>query len=105
MDIIVDYREARSPVAIALSRMSEVMLKSGQLNAGDYLIDGRILFERKNAQGPCPINQRRKTLQPGIKARIKFQSMRGDPRGHLGISSGIEDAPGSDPGGDHFINA
>lgn len=47
MDIIVDYREARSPVAIALSRISEVMLKSGHLNVGDYLIDGRILFERK----------------------------------------------------------
>jgi len=45
--IIADHREARSPVVEALKQLPSIELRLQQLAAGDYVVDGRCVFERK----------------------------------------------------------
>jgi ERCC4-type nuclease len=45
--IVADDREARSPVLDALQRRDGIELTVRRLDLGDYLIDERLLFERK----------------------------------------------------------
>lgn len=45
--IIADHREARSPAVAALRQQASVELALQHLAVGDYLLDGRLLFERK----------------------------------------------------------
>jgi len=45
--IHVDDRESRSPVVDFLKRSSDFSVAVTRLKSGDYLVDGRFLFERK----------------------------------------------------------
>lgn len=47
MHVIVDDREPREGVAECLRRMEDVTVAVERLCAGDYLVDRRVLFERK----------------------------------------------------------
>jgi ERCC4-type nuclease len=43
----VDDRETPNSVTFELDRLAEAELRPGRLSAGDYLVDNRLLFERK----------------------------------------------------------
>jgi len=45
--IVADHREARSGAVAALQAMAGVELSFDHLSTGDYLVDARMLFERK----------------------------------------------------------
>jgi DNA excision repair protein ERCC-4 len=45
--VVADHREAASPVPAALKQLPGVELQFTQLAVGDYLVDGRSVFERK----------------------------------------------------------
>jgi ERCC4-type nuclease len=47
VQVVADYRKARSSVSAALRSRSDVRASMGQLELGDYELDGRLLFERK----------------------------------------------------------
>ena len=47
MHVIVDDREAKSGVVDCLEKMSDTSYFIQRLSIGDYLVDGRLLFERK----------------------------------------------------------
>jgi DNA excision repair protein ERCC-4 len=48
--IIADHREAASPVPAALRGLPGIDLQFKRLPVGDYLVDGRCVFERKTLQ-------------------------------------------------------
>lgn len=45
--VIADYREATSPVPAALQQLPGVQVAFKQLAVGDYIVDGRCVWERK----------------------------------------------------------
>lgn len=45
--IVVDDREARSPAALHIGSFAQVQLRIERLAMGDYLVDDRLLVERK----------------------------------------------------------
>ena len=47
VSVVVDDRESSSSVLRALREIADVKVTTQRLLLGDYLIDGRILFERK----------------------------------------------------------
>jgi DNA excision repair protein ERCC-4 len=47
IQIMVDDREARNPVAQALSQFPSVQVQFKRLAVGDYVVDNRCVFERK----------------------------------------------------------
>jgi len=47
--VVVDHRERRSSVAVALAQHPDVGLERRHLPLGDYVVEGRITFERKTA--------------------------------------------------------
>ncbi len=48
--ILADHREAASPVPAALKALPTVELQFKRLAVGDYLVDGRCVFERKTVK-------------------------------------------------------
>jgi DNA excision repair protein ERCC-4 len=47
MDIVVDDREPADGPLQFLREMPEVKVRVARLDVGDYLVDGRLIFERK----------------------------------------------------------
>lgn len=47
VSILVDDREANSPVPAALKQLRDVTVRFQRLAVGDYLVEGRCVFERK----------------------------------------------------------
>jgi ERCC4-type nuclease len=45
--VVADHREAESAAVAGLRKMEGVALRFGHLEAGDYLVEGLMLFERK----------------------------------------------------------
>lgn len=47
LNILVDHRERKSPVVEVLRQMPDNVLQFEYLKSGDYMIDGKLLVERK----------------------------------------------------------
>jgi ERCC4-type nuclease len=67
MQIIADDRENHSPVIAALRSQSGVEVTVRRLALGDYLLDGRLLFERKTLRDLAASLKDGRLLEQGVR--------------------------------------